>query len=66
MRNGYKIFVGKPEKKRPLEIPGRRWEDNIKIYVMEIEWEGVDWIHPAQNSEQWRDLTKTVMKLRVL
>jgi hypothetical protein len=44
MKNAYRIFVGKPEGKRPLGIPVRRWEDNIRMDVREIGWEDVDWI----------------------
>jgi hypothetical protein len=51
MRNAYKILVGKPEKKRPLERPKSRWEDNMRMYVREIGWEGVDWIHLAQDRD---------------
>jgi hypothetical protein len=48
MRNAYNISVEKPEGKRPLGRPKRRWEDNIRMDVREIGWwEGVDWIHPA-------------------
>jgi hypothetical protein len=42
MRNGYKILVGKPEEKRPLKRPRRRWEDNIKMDLREIGFGGVD------------------------
>jgi hypothetical protein len=45
-------LVGKSEGKRPLGSPGRRWEDNIRIDIREIEWEGVDWIHLAQDRDQ--------------
>jgi hypothetical protein len=58
MRNGYKIFVGKPEGKRPLERPGRRWEDTTKM-------EGVNWIYLAQDRDRWRGLVNTVISLRV-
>jgi hypothetical protein len=46
-RNAYRILVGKPEGKRPLGIPRRRWADNIKMDLREIEWEGMDWIDLA-------------------
>jgi hypothetical protein len=52
MRNAYKILVGKPEGKRSLERPRRRWEDNIRMELMEIGWEYVDWIHLAQGRDQ--------------
>jgi hypothetical protein len=65
MRNVYSIFVGKPEGKRPLGRPRRRWEDNIRMDLREIGWEGVDWIFLAQGREQWQNLVNTVMNLRV-
>jgi hypothetical protein len=49
MINEYSILVGKPERKRPLVRARHRWEDNIRI--REIGWEGVDWIHLAQNRD---------------
>jgi hypothetical protein len=51
MRNILKILVGKPEGNRPLGRPRRRWEDNIRMDVREIVWEGVDWIHLAQDMD---------------
>jgi hypothetical protein len=57
--------VGKPEGKRPLGRPRRRWEDNIRMYLREIGWGDVDWIDLAQDRDQWRALVKTVMNLRV-
>jgi hypothetical protein len=63
-RNAYKIVVGKPEGKRPLGRPRRRWEDNIRMGLREIEWEDVDWINPAQDAGQWQALMNTVMNLR--
>jgi hypothetical protein len=65
-RNTYKILVGKPEGKRPLKRPRRRWVDNIKMDLREIGWDGMDWIDLAQDREQWRALVNTVMNLRVL
>jgi hypothetical protein len=65
-RNAYGTLVGNPEGKRPLGRPRRRWVDNIKIDLREIEWDGIDWIDLAQNREQWRALVNTVMNLRVL
>jgi hypothetical protein len=64
-RDVYKILVGMPEGKRPLGRPRRRWVDNIKMDLREIEWDGVDWIDLAQNRDQWRALVNTVMNLRV-
>jgi hypothetical protein len=62
----YNILVGKPEGKRPLGRSWRRWEDNIKTDLNEMIWEGVDWIHLAQDRDQWRALMNTAMNLRVL
>jgi hypothetical protein len=47
MRNAYNNLVGKPEGKRPLIRPRRRWEDNIRMDLREIGWEGVDWMYLA-------------------
>jgi hypothetical protein len=63
--SAYRILVGKPEGKRPLGRPRRRWVDNIKIDITEIEWDGMGWIDLAQDRDQWRALVNTVMKLRV-
>jgi hypothetical protein len=64
-RNGCRIVVGKSEGKRPLGRPRRRWVDNIKIDLREIEWDGMDWIDLAQDRDQWRALVNTVLNLRV-
>jgi hypothetical protein len=61
----YKILVGKPEVKRPLGRPSRRWVDNIKIDLRERGWDGRDWIDLAQDRDRWRALVNTVMNLRV-
>jgi hypothetical protein len=45
--NTYRILVGKPEGKRPLGKPRRRWVNNIKMDLIEIEWDGMDWIDLA-------------------
>jgi hypothetical protein len=63
-RNAYRILVGKPEGKRPLGRPRCRWVDNIKMDLIEIGWDGRDWIELAQDSDQWRALVNTVMNLR--
>jgi hypothetical protein len=65
-RNVYKVLVGKPEGKRPLGRPRRRWDDGIRMYLREIGWGSVEWIHLAQDRGRWRDLVNTVMNLRVL
>jgi hypothetical protein len=59
------MWVGKPEGKRTLGRPRRRWVDNIKIHLREIGWGGMDWIDLAQDSDHWRALVNTVMILRV-
>jgi hypothetical protein len=46
------FLVGKPEEKRPLGRPRRRWEDNIRMDLREIRWESVDWVHLAQDGDQ--------------
>jgi hypothetical protein len=51
--------------KRPLRRPRHRWGDNIKIYLREIGWGGVDWIDLAQDRNQWRALMNIVMNLSV-
>jgi hypothetical protein len=65
-RNVYRVLVRKPEGKRPLERPRRRWEDGIKIDLREIGWGGVEWIHLAQDRDRWRTVVNAVMNLRVL
>jgi hypothetical protein len=64
-RNAYGILVGKPEGKRPLGRPRRRWEDNIRMDLREIGWGGMDWIDLSQDRDQWRALVNTAMNLRV-
>jgi hypothetical protein len=64
-RNAYRILVGKPEGKRPLGRPTRRWVDNIKMDLSEIGWGGINWIDLVQDRDQWRALVNTVMNLRV-
>jgi hypothetical protein len=65
-RNVYRVWVGMPEGKRPLERPRRRWEDGIKMDLREIGCRGVEWIHPAQDRDRWRAVVNAVMNLRVL
>jgi hypothetical protein len=62
-RKVYKVLVGKPEGKRPLARPRRRWEDGIRMDLMEIGL-GVDWIRLAQDRDLWRAVS-AVMNLRV-
>jgi hypothetical protein len=63
--NAYRIMVGKPEGQRPLGRPRHRWEDNIKMYLIEIGWGGMDWIDLAQDRDQWKAFVNTVMNLWV-
>jgi hypothetical protein len=58
-------LVRKPEGKRPLGRPRRRWENNIKMYLQELECEGMDWIGVAQDMDRLRALVNAVMNLRV-
>jgi hypothetical protein len=64
-RGVYRVLVGRPEGKRPLERPRRRWEDNIKMVLNEIGIDGANWIQLAQDRVQWRACVSTVMNLRV-
>jgi len=61
----HRLLVGKPERKRPLGRPRRRWDDNIKIGLQEVGFGGMDWIKLAKNRDRWRVLTNAVMNLRV-
>jgi hypothetical protein len=62
----YKVLVGKPEGKRPLERPRRRWEDGIRMDLREISLGDVDWIRMAQDRDLWRAVVSAVINLRVL
>ena len=64
-RGAYKFLVGKPEGKRPLKRPRRRWEDNINMDLQEVGCRGMDWIELAQDRDRWRALVNAVMNLRV-
>jgi hypothetical protein len=65
MRNVYRLLVRKPEGKRPLGRPRRRWMDNINMDILEIGLSVVDWIGLAQDRYRWRALVNSVMNLRV-
>jgi hypothetical protein len=65
MRGACNILVRKPEGRRPLGRPRRRWEDNIKMDLREIGFGDVNRIHWAQDRDRWRALVNTVMNLRV-
>jgi len=62
-RGVYRFLVGKPEGKRPMGRPRRRWEDNIKMDLQEVG-RGADWMELTQDRDRWRALVNTVMNLR--
>ena len=64
-RGVYRFLVWKPEGKRPLGRPRRRWEDNIKMELQEVGCGNVDWIEVALDKGSWRAFVNTVMNLRV-
>ena len=64
-RGVYRVLVGKPEGKRPLVRPRRRWVDNIRMDLQEVGCGYMDWIGLAQDRDRWRTLVSAVMNLRV-
>ena len=64
-RGVHRVLVGKPERKRPLGRPRRRWEDNIKIDLQEVGGGCGDWMELAQDRDRWRELVSTVRNFRV-
>jgi len=64
-RGVYRVLVGKPEGKRSLGRPRRRWVDNIGLDLQEVECGYMDWIGLVQNRDGWRTLVSAVMNLRV-
>ena len=64
-RNAYRVLVGKPEGKRLLGRPRRRWEDNIKIDLREVGYDPREWIDLAEDRDQWQAYVRAVMNLRV-
>ena len=64
-RGVYRVLVEKPEGKRPLGRPRRRWEDNIRMDLQEVGCGYVDWIYLAQDRDRWRTLVSAVMNFRV-
>ena len=64
-RGVHRVLIGKPEGKRPLGRPRRRWEDNIKMDLQEVGRSCGDWMELAQDRDRWRGLVSTVRNLRV-
>ena len=64
-RGVHRVLVGKPEGKKPLGRPRRRWEDNIKMDLQEVGGDGGDWMEFAQDRDRWRAFVNTVMNFRV-
>jgi hypothetical protein len=64
-RNAYRLLVGKPEGKRLLGRPRRRWVDNIMMDLGEVRWGDVDWIGLAKDRNRWRALVNWVLNLQV-
>jgi len=61
----HRVLVGKPEGKKPLGRPRRRWEDNIKLDHQEVEGGSGNWMELAQDTDRWRALVNMVINLRV-
>ena len=61
----YRVLVGKPERRRPLWRPRRRWVDNIKMDLLEVRCGYMDWIGLAQDRDRWRTVVSAVMNFRV-
>jgi hypothetical protein len=59
--NEYRILVGKPEVKGPLGRSKRKWVNKIKMDLIELGWDGIDWIDLTQDRDQWRALVITVI-----
>jgi hypothetical protein len=62
-RGAYRILVGRPEGRRPLGRPRRRWEDDIKMDLQVVGW-GKNWIELAQDRGRWRAVVNAVVNLR--
>ena len=60
----YRVFVGKPQE-RTLARLRNRWQENIKMYLQEVGWEGMDWTDLAQNRDSWQTLVNAVTNLWV-
>jgi len=64
MRGVYRVLVGKPEGRKPLGRPKRRWDDNIKMDLQEVGCGVIGWIELAQDRDRWRALVNAVMNMR--
>ena len=64
-REVYRVLVGKPEGKRPVGRPRRRWVDNVRLALQEVGCGHMDWIGLTQDRDRWRTLISAVMNLRV-
>jgi hypothetical protein len=62
-RDAYRLFVGKPEGRRTLRRPRRRWLDNIRVDLVEVRWGDVDWTGLAQDRDRWRALVNSGIEL---
>ncbi|KAJ4442603.1 hypothetical protein ANN_04192 [Periplaneta americana] len=65
-RNAYRMLVGRPEGKRPLGRPRRRWEDDIKMDLRDVGYDDREWINLAQDRDRWRAYVRAAMNLRVI
>jgi hypothetical protein len=63
-RNAHRLLVGKPEVRRLLEIPRRRWVNNMMMDLVEVGWGYVDWIGLAPDKDRWRAVVNSVLNLR--
>jgi len=63
-RGAYRVLVGKPEGRRPMGRPRRRWVDNIRMNLQEVSCVYMDWIRMVQDRDSWRKLVSGVMNLR--
>jgi hypothetical protein len=64
-RNTYRLLVEKPEGRRPLRRPRRRWLDNTRMDLVEVGWGDVDWIDLAEDRNRWKVLVISVLSLRI-